>query len=225
MAHSETLPLFPLQMVLFPGVPIQLHIFEDRYVQMLDECLTRKQPFGIILIKEGQEAHGLLANTFDIGCSVDINAVTPMEGNRYHLRGEGGQRFRVDQMDRESHPYLAGQVAWLPSVSLPQHDTEIDDTLESLKELVHQYTGILGKLDALPFPVARLSREPSQFLSQAAALTQPDLFLKQRLLEESSGMSMLNLLIRWYTREVAIIQSIANQRLAKPRVLGPFSQN
>ena len=49
------LSLFPLNLVLFPGMPLPLHIFEERYKAMIGDCVEREQPFGIVLIKEGQE--------------------------------------------------------------------------------------------------------------------------------------------------------------------------
>ena len=49
------LPLFPLNVVLFPGMPLPVHIFEEQYKGMIEDCLDRDKPFGVVLIKEGQE--------------------------------------------------------------------------------------------------------------------------------------------------------------------------
>jgi Lon protease-like protein len=54
------LPLFPLNTVLFPGMPLTLHIFEDRYKRMIRTCLKTRQPFGVVLVRHGQEAFGPL---------------------------------------------------------------------------------------------------------------------------------------------------------------------
>jgi uncharacterized protein len=58
------LPLFPLQTVLFPGMPFVLHIFEQRYRQMIGECLRDDQPFGVVLIREGEEVGDPLVEPF-----------------------------------------------------------------------------------------------------------------------------------------------------------------
>ena len=62
----DELPLFPLGSVLFPGMLINLHVFEERYKQMINMCLETRQPFGVVLIKEGKEAYGP-ATPFRIG--------------------------------------------------------------------------------------------------------------------------------------------------------------
>ena len=58
------LPLFPLNTVLFPGMPLNLHIFEERYKRMMQACIESSKPFGVVLIKQGLEAHGPLADPF-----------------------------------------------------------------------------------------------------------------------------------------------------------------
>ena len=58
MVLMITLPLFPLNTVLFPGIPVHLHIFEERYKEMISQCLEARVPFGVVLIKSGPEALG-----------------------------------------------------------------------------------------------------------------------------------------------------------------------
>ena len=65
------LSLFPLNVVLFPGMPMPLHIFEERYKAMIGECVDREEPFGIILIKEGQEV-GEPAEPVKVGTTARI---------------------------------------------------------------------------------------------------------------------------------------------------------
>jgi len=66
------LPLFPLNTVLYPGTPLYLHIFEPRYQRMINLCLNEHRPFGVVLIRHGQEALGPLAEPYRIGCTADI---------------------------------------------------------------------------------------------------------------------------------------------------------
>ena len=68
------LPLFPLNTVLFPGATLPLHIFEDRYKEMISQCIEEHRPFGVLLIRKGREA-GDLAEPFEIGTTAHIARV------------------------------------------------------------------------------------------------------------------------------------------------------
>ena len=79
------LPLFPLQTVLFPGIPFQLHIFEERYKQMVARCLDERVPFGVVLIRKGREALGPVAQTYPVGCTAQIARVENLPQGRFNL--------------------------------------------------------------------------------------------------------------------------------------------
>lgn len=83
------LPLFPLNTVLFPGTPIQLHIFEDRYLKMINRCIEEHKPFGVVLIEEGSEAFGPLAKPYRIGCTALIAKVEKLEDGRINITAVG----------------------------------------------------------------------------------------------------------------------------------------
>ena len=70
--YMLNLPLFPLNTVLFPEMPLPLHIFEVRYKQMIAKCLAGDRTFGVVLIKHGSEALGPLAEPYSIGCTARI---------------------------------------------------------------------------------------------------------------------------------------------------------
>ena len=72
------LPLFPLNVVLFPGMPLPLHIFEDRYKEMIADCIRENRPFGVVLIEEGSAEHGPAARPVAIGCTAEIAQVQEM---------------------------------------------------------------------------------------------------------------------------------------------------
>jgi hypothetical protein len=103
------LPLFPLNTVLFPGMPIDLHIFEPRYLLMISRCLTAEQPFGVVLIRTGLEANGALAEPYSIGTTARISTVEHLADGRMNLTALGEERFEILSLDR-SGPYLVGQV-------------------------------------------------------------------------------------------------------------------
>ena len=87
---SFELPLFPLHTVLFPGMPLALHVFEPRYLQMVGECMRTRQPFGVVLIREGQEVGDPTAELFPVGCTAEIAQLQPLEDGRLQLLVIGG---------------------------------------------------------------------------------------------------------------------------------------
>jgi Lon protease-like protein len=112
---SELLPLFPLGTVLYPGLPLPLHIFEERYRQLVRDLLAGPQPpaFGVIAIREGRET-GVdgVAALFPVGCTAVLRQVQRYPDGRYDIVTAGARRFRLAGLE-ESGPYLRGEVEYL----------------------------------------------------------------------------------------------------------------
>ena len=99
------LPLFPLDLVLFPGTPLPLHIFEPRYREMISECLDRKISFGVVRAKEEGVA--------EIGCTAEIITVArKYPDGRMDIVTEGRERFEVMQVNQE-RSFLQAEVLYL----------------------------------------------------------------------------------------------------------------
>lgn len=94
--NSDWLPLFPLKAVLFPDGILPLKVFESRYVAMLRDCVTQNTPFGVVLIKTGEET-GAAFEPEEVGCLAHISACEFPSPNIMQLRTEGGQRFRISE--------------------------------------------------------------------------------------------------------------------------------
>src|SRR5919201_7035659 len=112
---AELLPLFPLGTVLYPGMVLPLHIFEERYRRLVRDLLEGPAPrtFGVIAIRHGRETGGNgVTSLYEIGCTAIIREVTPRSDGRYNLTTVGGDRFRLLSQDR-SLPYLRGSVELL----------------------------------------------------------------------------------------------------------------
>jgi len=113
---SETLPLFPLGTVLYPGLLLPLNIFEERYRQLVRDLLDGPEPreFGVIAIRKGRETgvDGISA-LHEIGCTATLREVAEQEDGRFHLVTVGTQRFRLASLDSASQPYLQGEVEFL----------------------------------------------------------------------------------------------------------------
>ena len=107
--HGEPLallPLFPLEVVLLPGTPLPLHIFEPRYKEMIRECIGNEAPFGVVRALEEGIA--------DIGCTAEIVSVTKeYPDGRMDLIAEGRKRFEVVELNEE-RPFLQAEVLLVP---------------------------------------------------------------------------------------------------------------
>src|SRR5947208_1422620 len=102
---STLLPLFPLDVVLLPGAPLPLHIFEPRYKEMISECLKQKSVFGVVRAQEQSVA--------DVGCTAEILTVTKeYEDGRLDIVTQGVSRFEVMQVNDE-RSFLRAEVLYL----------------------------------------------------------------------------------------------------------------
>ncbi|MEM8859997.1 MAG: LON peptidase substrate-binding domain-containing protein, partial [Chloroflexota bacterium] len=150
------LPLFPLNTILFPGMPINLHIFEDRYKKMMNQCIANEKPFGVVLIKSGQEA-GSSAEPHSVGCAAYIDQVQPLRDGRMNMSAVGKERFKIHEL-KHDQPYLVGVVESL------DFDTTLskDDTIKGwyLKKLVKNYVNVLSTVGNLDVSLDNLSDDP-----------------------------------------------------------------
>ena len=109
---SSLLPIFPLELVLLPGVPLPLHIFEPRYKEMIAECLEQKKPFGVVRASSDGVA--------DIGCTAEIMSVTKKyDDGRMDILTRGVDRFEVIEVNEE-RSFLQAEIAMV-------HDEDEDE--------------------------------------------------------------------------------------------------
>jgi Lon protease-like protein len=100
---SSLLPIFPLELVLLPGVPLPLHIFEPRYKEMIAECLAQKKPFGVVRASSDGVA--------DIGCTAEITSVIKKyDDGRMDILTRGVERFEVIQVN-EDREFLQAEIS------------------------------------------------------------------------------------------------------------------
>lgn len=201
------LPLFPLNTVLFPGVPIQLHIFESRYKLLVRYCLEKNEPFGIALIRKGIEALGPLAEPYSIGCTARIVEIEPVDNGNMNLTALGDERFEIKELDR-SMPYLIGKVEAKPLVS-EQALEQLPGT-KLLEDWMKDYLSVLAAigettldLNALEFP-----DEPVPLMYFGASLLQLPAIEKQPLLSAVSSVELIKEIIRLYRRETTILEQL-----------------
>ena len=175
------LPLFPLELVLLPGVPLPLHIFEPRYKEMIAECLEQKKPFGIVRASEEGVA--------DIGCTAEILSVTKKyDDGRMDILARGVQRFEVLQVNEE-RSFLQAEISQL-------HDKDEDEPGKPASQLVEQAVRLHAEIVKLAGAELSGADEKASNLSFLLAGSLPlDLDFKQNLLSTLSETKRLEAVV------------------------------
>ncbi len=112
-------PIFPLNLVAFPGSLVPLNIFEDRYKTMVQKLLVDRGRFGIAMIKQGRVEGGQLATPYSVGTLTSIVQIEEQATGNYHMVVRGEDRFRITALDRKSEPYLVAEVDLFPDEPAP----------------------------------------------------------------------------------------------------------
>jgi Lon protease-like protein len=137
-ATAIELPLFPLNVVLFPGTVSPLHVFEMRYRQMILDCQREERPFGIVLARP--ESKHLHEKPYPVGTMVDISNLTRLDDGRYTFMAVGIKRFRIVSEHRE-RPYLSGLVEPFEDIAEPEN--ELFTLTQQAYSLFGAYLGML----------------------------------------------------------------------------------
>jgi Lon protease-like protein len=181
---AARIPLFPLEVVLFPGTPLPLHIFEPRYKLMVRRCLENHEVFGVILTR----SEGIAP----VGCAAEIvQIVKKYEDGRMDILTVGQSAYRVSEVFDEQ-PYLEGGVEYLedePSAG----NAETQRQLLSLYEQCH--TLIYGRA-----PTSSEAQTAVSFAYQIASELPLDLDFNQELLETRAEAERQNSLLERLTQ-------------------------
>ncbi len=182
------MPLFPLNVVLFPGMMLPLHIFEPRYREMIDHCLEERIPFGVVLIAEGSEVGGT-AVPHKIGTAARIIRKERQPDGRLNITVVGTQRFRILELD-DSHSYLTAKVALYPVVN-----GSTRAALEmgyKVRPKIIEYVELLSKASKTELKLDRLPEDPTTLAFLVAIALQINNKDKQALLELMGVPEMLD---------------------------------
>jgi uncharacterized protein len=159
-AEDSVIALFPLHTVLFPGGPLPLRIFETRYTDMVRRCMREQQPFGVVLIQEGDEA-GPVATTATVGCSARVADFYTLQDGLLGISCVGEHKFRVCRLWRAPDGLNMGEVNWLepePTLALPEEYARLGATVRrALGELEQQYQHVEKKYEDAGWVGARLT--------------------------------------------------------------------
>ncbi|UVJ43467.1 LON peptidase substrate-binding domain-containing protein [Pseudomonas sp. LS1212] len=132
-----TLPLFPLNTVLFPGCILDLQIFEARYLDMIGRCMKQGAGFGVVCLLDGEEVGRAPEGYALIGCEALIRDFQQQDNGLLGIRVEGGRRFRVESTEVQRDQLILAEVQWLPDfpeAPLQEEDADLVALLNALAE-------------------------------------------------------------------------------------------
>lgn len=205
---SETLPLFPLGTVLYPGLLLPLHIFEDRYRELVGDLLDGPEPrrFGVIAIRKGRETgvDGVSA-LYEIGCTATLRRVARHEDGRFDLVTVGTERFRLTALD-ESRPYLQGQVDLLAEDSGDGEQAGL--AAQAVQAAFRGYLETLAQQNTAQVSLPDLPDDPVLLSYLVAASMILDLPVRQSLLAEPDALHRLTAERALLARETTMLRSL-----------------
>jgi uncharacterized protein len=214
---TARLPVFPLATVLFPGLVLPLHIFEERYRALVRHLVALPEgaprEFGVVAIRSGwevasgagQDLPGAGEVTLhEVGCTAELRQVTELEDGGFDIVTVGRRRFRMGDVDRNSAPYLTAEVQWLPEPDGPDETADLLAT--RVIAVFRQYLGLIRAEDGQL--TEQLPEDPtvlSHLVAATAALTLTD---RQRLLAIDGTAARLRAELHLLNREAALLRQV-----------------
>ncbi len=196
---TETIPIFPLNTVLYPDGLLPLRIFEARYLDMVSKCLRRNTGFGICLIQAGQEV-GEPARFHEVGTLARITDWTQESDGLLGISAQGEQRFRVESVSVRSNKLIEGVVEHLAEAG--QHT--VPDDYQTLQDLLVRFADQFE----LPHAIGKKELNDASWLSfRLAELLPLDLDAKQTLLEINDSLERLEQILK-LTSEFGMLNHI-----------------
>lgn len=211
MPGTGRLRLFPLNTVLFPGAVLNLHVFEERYRRLIAECIEAAEPFGVVLIRDGQEAGDPGVEPHEVGTTAEIRDVTPLPQGRYYVSTTGKRRFRIRTIVSRD-PFLAAEVEFLEDAAADEEDDA------RAAELTHRVAGEFREYARLLVAFSGTDAEvqvPSDPIDASFAVgdaLQVADHLKQRLLECENARARLATELGFLRRLLPQLRSLLERK-------------
>ena len=211
------LPLFPLQTVLYPGLPIPLHVFEDRYRKMFKRVLDGDRRFGVVAIVRGRDVDAG-ATYHPVGCVAEVAEVDRHADGRLDVVARGRSRFEIDGV-AQAAPYIVAEVRELPEAT----GDGAEDRAVKAGRLFTRYVATLLRMANEPAEPVDVPDDPVAASYLIATGLQVDLADKQRLLSIPSASERLAAEATLLRRELVLLEHF---RVAGPAPTAtPFSVN
>lgn len=208
LAHNSVIPLFPLNTVLFPGMMLPLHIFEERYKAMIRGCLAEVRPFGVVLAKSmlaltPEATNVFVDDLYSVGTTARITAVEHLKDGQMNLITVGQDRFIIKDLEVDQKNFLLGRVDPFP--------LEVDNTpgvvklTQRLRPMVQQYIDHLADASGEDLSGATLPRDPTTLAFLAGTAVQGPLPDKQKLLSMKSLQELIKTTVGVLDKEDKIL--------------------
>ena len=195
------LPLFPLNVVLFPGGYLPLHIFEERYRLMMRHCLEGDRRFGVVLISSGSDV-GDPATPEAVGTVAVIDEVRTLDDGRMLIGTKGERRFRIVEIV-DQLPYITAEVDLLEDDDSPVVDESlITEVRQAAKQHMQMFMALRGEWIEQPV----LPTDPVQLWYTVGSQLQREVIGKQGVLEAGDVSSALRLALRMLKEESAVMK-------------------
>ncbi|MEV0003852.1 LON peptidase substrate-binding domain-containing protein [Micromonospora sp. NPDC050980] len=218
---SARLPVFPLGTVLFPGLVLPLHIFEERYQALVRHLVALPEgaprEFGVVAIQAGWEVAqagppgppgaglaGGAVTLHEVGCTAELRQVTELTDGGFDIVTVGRRRFRIAEIDDTAEPYLTAEVQWLPEPAGPD---EVADVLAArvISVFRHYLALIRPEQEEISEQLPEDPTVLSHLVAATAALTVAD---RQGLLAIDDTPDRLRAELRLLNRESALLRQV-----------------
>jgi uncharacterized protein len=221
---TARLPLFPLNTVLFPGVVMPLHIFEDRYRSLVRDLIAlppdNDREFGVVAIKVGYEVGERGVQTIQrTGCAALVTEVTANPDGTFEIMVVGRRRFHVERLD-PTEDYLRADVEWLPDAPGGDSADQADQLVERACDLFAAYRETVTQLRGDDVLEGATPTDPVDLSYTLAAALVISLAERQAMLEAPDVVARLQLgmaLMRSELRAITAIASLPATSMARTR--------
>jgi len=212
------LPLFPLPVVLFPGVPLPLHIFEPRYRTMLADCMDGDRRFGILYTPEGTDE--LALETGHVGCVAHVESTHALPDGRANIIVTGEERFTLARFVPSAHPYHVGEVREYGDE--PDDSPSLGDLAEHVRTTFQRVGTAARTISDDPDPLPSLPEDAALLSFTIASMIDLDASARQQLLVSRSPAERLREVDALLTTAVGALESRATlHERAKSNGHGP----
>jgi Lon protease-like protein len=219
---QQELPLFPLHTVLFPGMALPLHIFEERYKLMIGECVRDSRPFGVVLIKSGNEGASD-ATIYEVGTTAHITQVEQLDDGRMNIATLGYNRFRINSTHREK-PYLTAIIEEFPL----QHtrDPRARRAARKIGPMLQEYLNLFATLGNVDLEMeGGLPDDAVTMAFLTAIILRTPMKEKQQLLDVPDLLTLLKIERKMLHRELHILKYLIENGPRWRDDPRPFSPN
>ena len=185
---ASTLPIFPLPLVLFPGVTIPLHIFEPRYRRMLVDCLEGDRRFGILFLAEGT-SEDTLGIGGEVGCIAHVESHDELPDGRSNIIVAGRERFVLRALVLSPLPYRVGMI--VPYEDTPEPAALLEPLATRVKERFDRIARAARTISEDEDPLPELPDDPALLAFRVASFIDLNVTERRRLLASTSPSERL----------------------------------